>query len=310
MKRVVITEGDPAGIGREIIIKALADEKIRKKADPIIVGSAKDFDETFCSLIAKGMISSRFSLDFCDIFEKFEGPAGEVSAEAGLRSYNAVKKAVELIKDGVGASLCTAPINKQALRAAGVPYIGHTEMLAVLTDSKSPLTVFETGRLRIFFFPRHIPFADISKSIKAESLYTFIMSCDAANRELGSFEKPLAVAALNPHAGDRGLLGTEEKEIEKAVKSAAADGVNVVGPVPADSVFAECLGGKYSAVLSLYHDQGHIAAKTLDFDGTVSLTAGLPFLRTSPDHGTAFDIAGKGIARETAMKAAILRAAL
>ena len=135
------------------------------------------------------------------------------------------------------------------------------------------------------------------------------MSCNAANRELGGSEKPLAVAALNPHAGDNGLLGDEEKEIVKAVEAAVKQGVCSVGPIPADSVFADCLKGKYSAVLSLYHDQGHIAAKTLDFDGTISLTAGLPFLRTSPDHGTAFDIAGKGIACEKAMKAAIIRAA-
>ena len=309
MKRVLITEGDAAGIGREIILKALSDESVRKKANPLVIGSKKDFEKTFDMLISNGVLKEKFELDIVDAIPEYNGKMGEISGFAGKNSYICVEKAVEMVKNGEGASICTAPVNKQSLREGGVPYIGHTEMLAALSNVENPLTVFETNELRIFFFTRHIPFAKISESIKEEPLYNFILRSEKANVMLGKSEKPIAVAALNPHGSDGGLMGNEEKEIEKAVIRARKAGVNAVGPIPADSVFSMCLEGKFSAVLSLYHDQGHIAAKTLDFNGTISLTAGLPFLRTSPDHGTAFDIAGKGVANEKAMKLAILRAA-
>lgn len=309
MNRVVITEGDPAGIGREIILKALADEALRKVSNPIIAGSKEDFEETFEILLSKGILKEKFELEYLNCNPKFASKIGEIDGDAGKYAYNSIKSASELIKCGKARNMATAPINKQALRLGGVPFIGHTEILASLTSSYDPLTVFETGNLRIFFFTRHIAFSDISGRIKEEKIIEFIRRSSSANKELTDSKAPIAVAALNPHGGDGGLMGNEESEIEKAVRAVKNEGIDVVGPVPADSVFYECLIGKYSAVLSLYHDQGHIAAKTLDFNGTISLTAGLPFLRTSPDHGTAFDIAGKGIANEKAMKLAILRAA-
>lgn len=309
MSRVIITEGDPAGVGREIILKALADKEVRSAANPIIAGSREDFEETFELLLERGILKEKFELEYLNCNPKYLGKVGEINGDAGRYAFNSIKSASELIKAGKARNMATAPINKQSLKAGGVPFIGHTEILASLTESYDPLTVFETGNLRIFFFTRHIAFADISSRIKEEKLVEFIKRVDKANRALSESESPMAVAALNPHGGDGGLMGNEESEIKAAVKRAVTENINVLGPVPADSVFYECLIGKYSAVLSLYHDQGHIAAKTLDFNGTISLTAGLPFLRTSPDHGTAFDIAGKGIANEKAMKLAIMRAA-
>ncbi len=309
MNRVVITEGDPAGVGREIILKALADENVRKIANPIISGSKEDFEETFEILLENGIIKEKFELEYLNCNPKYNGEIGKIDGNAGKYAYNAIKAATELIKEGKAKNMATAPINKQSLKVGCVPFIGHTEILASLTERYDPLTVFETGDLRIFFFTRHIAFSEISSRIKEEKLVEFIKRANKANSELTSSKAPIAIAALNPHGGDGGLMGNEEREIEKAVKYSVENGISVLGPVPADSVFYECLIGKYSAVLSLYHDQGHIAAKTLVFNGTISLTAGLPFLRTSPDHGTAFDIAGKGIANEKAMKLAILRAA-
>jgi 4-hydroxythreonine-4-phosphate dehydrogenase len=193
--------------------------------------------------------------------------------------------------------------------AARVPYIGHTEMLGALTGVADPLTMFETLGLRVFFLTRHVSLRKACDLVTKERLVEYIERCSAALAGLG-LKGELVVAGLNPHCGEHGLFGDEEgREIAPAIAEARARGVAVAGPVGADSVFHLAKIGRYAAVLSLYHDQGHIACKTLDFERTVSLTLGLPFLRTSVDHGTAFDIAWKGEASAVSMVEALLVAA-
>ena len=208
-------------------------------------------------------------------------------------------------------ALSTTPINKEALKAAKVPYIGHTEILADLTKSAEPLTMFQTHELRVFFLTRHLSLLDACKAVTRDRVLRHIRRCSEALGCLGISEPRLAVAGLNPHGGEHGLFGHEEDaEIAPAVEAARREGYRVDGPKPADSVFYFALKGAWDAVLSLYHDQGHIATKMVDFERTISLTLGLPFLRTSVDHGTAFDIAGTGKASATSMIEAIRLAAL
>jgi 4-hydroxy-L-threonine phosphate dehydrogenase PdxA len=207
-------------------------------------------------------------------------------------------------------ALVTAPLNKESLKAGAVPYLDHTAALDDRAALRKTMTLFVVRTLKIFFLTRHIPFRDIRGAITREGIVETVPHCIAYLRQLGAEDPVIAVAALNPHGGEQGLFGREEMEvIEPAVEEAKRLGYRVAGPLPADSVFHQALEGHYDGVLSLYHDQGHIAAKTLDFHGTVSLTMGLKFLRTSVDHGTAFDIAGKGIADARGMMNAILKAA-
>ena len=184
---------------------------------------------------------------------------------------------------------------------AEVPYIGHTEIFAALTGSSDPLTMFQVRAMRIFFLTRHVALRKACDMVTYERIMDYVRRCTRALWQLGIDEGTMAVAGLNPHSGDHGLFGNEEIGIEKAVRDLQAEGYKVTGPVSADSVFHQALQGRYNSVLSLYHDQGHIAAKTYDFDRTISLTLGMPILRTSVDHGTAMDIAGRGIASEIGM---------
>lgn len=234
---------------------------------------------------------------------------GKVQAQAGKAAFEFIRKAVELANSGKLDAIATTPINKEALRAAGVDYIGHTEILAALTGSNDPLTMFQVYDMRVFFLSRHVSLRNAC-DIKKEKILDYIIRCSTALKSLGLENGCLAVAGLNPHNGEHGLFGDEEgKEIEPAIAEARGQGINVTGPIPADSVFYQALHGRYAAVLSLYHDQGHIATKTVDFERTISLTLGMPFLRTSVDHGTAFDIAGQGIASSVSMEEAIRLAA-
>ena len=207
-------------------------------------------------------------------------------------------------------AIATTPINKESLKAAKVPYIGHTEMLEDLGGAPDPLTMFQVKGMRIFFLTRHVSVAEAITQMTKERVRDYLNRCDKALQRLGVESRKLAVAGFNPHAGEGGLFGMEEvEEIKPGVELAKADGIDAYGPVPADSVFFQALNGKYDAVLSLYHDQGHIAAKMTDFHRTISITNGLPFLRTSVDHGTAFDIAWKNIASEVSMYECIKLAA-
>lgn len=316
-----ITMGDPAGIGPEIIAEALAKNDILDIGKLILFGDKKVMEEAMkivdiemeINLLDKDLNNYRdnklniYDMDNVNL-EQLE--FGKVQGEAGLASYQYIEKASEMALDGKIDAVITGPINKEALKAGDVEYIGHTEMLGDLTNTDYPLTMFEVHSLRIFFLTRHVSLIQACNQITEERVLRGIRESAKALNKLGIDNPELAVAALNPHSGEHGLFGSEEvEEIEPAVKKAKSSGYNVEGPVPADSVFHFALEGYYDAVLSLYHDQGHIAAKMVDFEKTVSITNNLPFLRTSVDHGTAFDIAGKGKASSVSMEEAIKVAA-
>jgi 4-hydroxythreonine-4-phosphate dehydrogenase len=236
---------------------------------------------------------------------------GKVDAACGKAAYDCIVKATSLAMGGQADALATTPINKEALKAAGIDHIGHTEILAALTGVQDPLTMFQVRELRVFFLTRHMSLAEACRSVTEERVYRHIKLCCGALERLGINKPSIAVAGLNPHCGEHGLFGEEEDaSVVPAIERARKEGFDAHGPKPADSVFHFALGGAWDCVLSLYHDQGHIATKMVDFERTIAVTHGLPFLRTSVDHGTAFDIAGTGKAGPASMVEAIRLAAL
>lgn len=227
----------------------------------------------------------------------------------GKAAFEYIKKSVELAMNHEVDAIATTPINKESLRAGKIDYIGHTEILGDLSHSRDPLTMFEVANMRVFFLTRHMSLRNACDAITKERVLEYIQRCTSALKQLGVSGK-MAVAGLNPHSGEHGLFGYEEVEaVSPAVEEAQKLGYDVVGPIGADSVFHQALQGKYQAVLSLYHDQGHIATKTYDFERTIAITLDMPFLRTSVDHGTAFDIAGKGTVSAVSMIEAVRLAA-
>ncbi|MDY0289316.1 MAG: 4-hydroxythreonine-4-phosphate dehydrogenase PdxA [Sphaerochaeta sp.] len=319
---LAIPMGDPAGIGPEILLKTLIGAS--GSLHVVVVGSAPLFAQSAKDLHLGGafdaVVTSHASLQSAQsegvgrILYDIGGvdltlfAYGEVSAMCGKAAYDAISMCVTLVSGGYCKAIVTPPLHKEALQAARIDHIGHTEILAHLTSSNEAVTMFDTLGMKIFFHTRHLSLSDACKAVTKESLLKTILLCDAIVSSNSVFDKalPMAVAGLNPHCGEHGLFGNEEGvAIEPAIAEARARGVNVVGPIGADSVFHQTKVGKYSCAISLYHDQGHIAAKTLDFHQTISITWGLPFLRTSVDHGTAFDIAGKGIADNRGMARAI-----
>jgi 4-phospho-D-threonate 3-dehydrogenase / 4-phospho-D-erythronate 3-dehydrogenase len=319
---VAVTVGDPAGVGPEIAVRALTNRAIRDSVRGFLIGDAVQIAHVAaaCELAADvepigAPGDARSDTRIIPVLS--EGSLGDVvhgqvRAEYGLAAVSYIERAVELARNGLVDGIVTAPINKEALKAAGSRYPGHTEMLAALfgTPEQQTYTMFTVERLRIFFLTRHHSLARAIPLITTDRVRTAIIDIDRLLRMLGVDHPRIAVAALNPHAGEHGLLGDEEDEIiAPAIDAARETGLDVVGPIPADSVFWQCRQGAHDAVLSLYHDQGHIAAKTLDFFGTVSVTLGLPVIRTSPEHGTAFDIAGSWVANPAGQEAAMISAA-
>ena len=317
-----ITVGDPAGIGPEIVLKSLFSRNFPSGVRPVLFGDRPVLDQMMRILGRKrkivevgGMLPDRVPERSILLVSThvLTRPArfGRVSAECGRSAHESFSNAIELALHGWIDGIATAPIQKEALRLGGCGELDHTEILKVRTGASEETTLFMVGRLRVFFLTRHIPLSEVSKSITKENVIRAIPRCVRFLKRLGIRNPKLAVAALNPHAGENGMFGREEAEILlPAVEQSRKQGCRVFGPIPADSVFHLANEGHYDGVLSLYHDQGHIAAKTLDFRRTVSLTMGLPFLRTSVDHGTAFDIAGRGIADETSMLEAIRAAGM
>ena len=235
---------------------------------------------------------------------------GRVNGMCGKAAYAYIAKSIELANARKVDAVATTPINKESLRAGEINFIGHTEIFGALTDTEDPLTMFETNGMRVFFLTRHVSLREMLDMITKDRIKDYVKRCLEALRKLGVSEGTMAIAGLNPHSGEHGLFGWEEvNEITPAVEELQAEGYNVVGPIGADSVFHQAAIGKYNSVLSLYHDQGHIATKTLDFEKTIAITNGMPILRTSVDHGTAFDIAGKGIVSAVSMIEAVLLAA-
>jgi 4-phospho-D-threonate 3-dehydrogenase / 4-phospho-D-erythronate 3-dehydrogenase len=323
---LALTVGDPAGIGPEIAARAAVDDDVRSQARVLLVGDADvvrraaklcDLDAPVRVIDDPGMAGLEpGSIDVLDIGTSpaDEIVPGRVSAQAGRSAVAAVETATRLALDRKVDAVATAPINKEAIWAAGSKHLGHTEMLGELTAARESTTMFVVRGMKIFFATRHTSLLKAVQQITRERVGEAISTSLTALRVFGHPQPRLAVAALNPHGGEGGNFGREEIDaiapaIEAAQESAAGEGARVTGPVPADSVFHQALEGRYDGVLAQFHDQGHIAAKTVDFDGTVSVTVGLPILRTSVDHGTAFDIAGTGRASHRTMAAAALAAA-
>ena len=318
--------GDPAGIGPEITMKALSNPDIYKICQPLVVGSI-DVLKKIAKILNSSIIFNEIThpmegryehgiIDIinCGIVSHGEDAGnivqelefGVVQAEAGRAAFECIEAVTLLALRGEVDAIATAPINKEAVRAAKIDFIGHTEMLESLTGTKDLLTMFQVKTLRVFFLSRHVSLRRACDLITKERITQYIELCSNAMKTLGLENTLLAVAGLNPHNGEHGLFGDEEDlEISPAIEEMKTRGYNICGPVPPDSVFHQALQGRFGGVLSLYHDQGHIATKTLDFERTISLTLGMPFLRTSVDHGTAFDIAGKGIASGVSMEEAI-----
>jgi 4-hydroxythreonine-4-phosphate dehydrogenase len=316
-----ISMGDPAGIGPEILVRTVADDAVNRVARCLVYGDARVIEKA----VREGQLGltvraigkpdeARFAAGSIEVVDFANAdPAafepGKVQALCGQAAWDYIEAMVQAALRGEVEVVNTAPINKESIQAAGVPYIGHTEMLAALTGAHDPLTMFETLGLRVFFLSRHVSLRKSCDLVTKERLLDYIERCHQAMNQLG-LSGELAIAGLNPHSGEHGLFGDEEvKEVEPAIAEAQKRGFRVVGPIGADSVFHQAKNGRYAAVLSLYHDQGHIATKTLDFERTISLTLGLPFLRTSVDHGTAFDIAWQGKASAVSMVESILVAA-
>lgn len=319
---IVIPMGDPAGIGPEITVKSLAKSDVYEKAKPVVVGDRKILEKAANIDKAKVKINvienlsdggykpgiiNLIDLDNVDMND-FE--YGKVQAQCGQAAYDYIKEANRLCIEGGAAAMTTTTINKEALKAAGINTLGHTDILSSLTGVKNPLTMFQVHKLRVFFYSKHVSLRQACDLINKEGIERYAHLMVDALHTLGVKEPHIAVAGLNPHCGEHGLFGDEEvKYISPAVESLKASGVDISGPIGADSVFYQALRGKYDGVLSLYHDQGHIATKTVDPDLTVSFTHNLPYLRTSVDHGTAFDIAGKGLASEVSLDEAVRLAA-
>lgn len=315
-KRIAVTMGDPAGIGPEIVLKAALDDRVHQAVDLLCIGDAAELEiqarhfnlpVRICpdaEVESKAGFLPVLSLGKLAKTTQFGG----ILSDYGRASYEYLKEAVRLAQAGQVAAIVTAPVQKEAWKAGGVAYLGHTEALADLFKSTAQ-TLFVTGRLRIFFLTRHVSLKRAIELITVQGLFDLLRHAKEALRSFGLDNPSLAVAGLNPHAGDGGLFGQEETEvIVPAVKAACQAGIKACGPFAADSVFHHCAAGRYDAVIALYHDQGHIAAKMHDFHGTVSVTTGLPVVRTSVDHGTAYDIAGQGAANPVSLIEAILLA--
>jgi len=280
--RIAITSGDPAGIGPEVAARAAADARVLEACEPVVYGPPNG--------------------------ATFE--PGVLSAGAGRAAYDVIVRAVEDAQRGVVHAVATAPVNKEAFRLAGLPWSGHTDLLAHLTGSNHVAMMFYSEALRVVLATVHIALAEVPRALTRVSLEATI---DLTARELPRFgiARPrIAVAGLNPHAGEHGLFGGEEETaIRPAIDACRARGVEVSGPYPGDTVFVRARRGDFDVVVACYHDQGLIPVKLVAFGQAVNVTLGLPIVRTSVDHGTAFDIAGKGVADPESMIAAVLLAA-
>ena len=283
--RVAITAGDPAGIGPEIASKAARHPEVVALCEPIVYGP-------------------------CSEAELASFVRGRVSAAAGQAAYSAVLRAVSDAVDGVVDAVATAPINKAAFAAAGLPWAGHTDLLAHLTGAARGVMMFHSATLRVVLATVHIPLAAVPAAITTPLIEELITLTAAELPRFGVAAPRIAVAGLNPHAGEGGLLGGEDDAvIRPAVEACAARGVAVAGPFPADTLFGRAVGGEFDVVIACYHDQGLIPVKMAAFGKAVNVTLGLPIIRTSVDHGTAFDIAGRGVADPASMIEAVKLAA-
>jgi len=319
---IAITMGDAAGVGPEIAVKALALEEVYALCRPLVVGDAGVLARARQMLglrvdlhpiadVSGGRFKSG-SIDVLDLanIDLARLKVGEVCPMAGQAAVEYVLKAGQLALSGEVQGIATAPLNKEAMRLGGYDYIGHTEILADLAGALRCTTMLISGSLRVVHVTRHISLRQVADSITRERVLETIQLTAEGLPGMGIVEPRLGVAALNPHGGEGGLLGREEiEEIAPAVEAAQAMGIDARGPYPADSIFFRAIAGEFDAVVAMYHDQGHIPVKTHGFERSVTVTLGLPIVRTSVDHGTAFDIAWQGLASPQSLVEAIKLAA-
>ncbi len=322
---IAITIGDPCGIGPEVVAKALVMPEVREMCRPLVVGNVQVMRDAFDSLGARdrtfevrevqgpGDIAS--SPEVISVLDPHNlNPedivTGEASAAAGRASMEWVELAARLCLSGDAQGMATAPLNKAAAALAGYEEIGHSELLQSLTQAPQVATMLMSGTLRVVHLTTHRSLREACNAVTRENVLAKVKITHDYFVEWGFPQPRIGVAALNPHASDGGLVGDEEATaIEPAVADARALGIEATGPVPADTVFTQAIDGMYDAVLCMYHDQGHIPVKVYGFEESVSVNLGLPLVRTSVDHGTAFDIAGKGVAQATSMVEAVKLAA-
>jgi len=301
-KVIGITMGDAAGIGVEVILKALANKEFRKRKF-LVIGDKKVIKDN-CRRLNVPLSEQTEILDLSNINHKFK--VGKIDKRLGKASVEYIKKGVELAKEKEIDALVTAPISKEAMNLAGFCYPGHTQLLAELTRTKYTAMMFSSSFLKVVLVTTHLPLKKVSYLLSKGNIYKTIKLTDIFFKK--HFRKEvlkIGVAAFNPHAGEKGIFGKEEEEIRKAVRKAKQNGISAEGPIPADVLFHQAYLKKYNAVIAMYHDQGLIPLKMLAFDKGVNITIGLPIIRTSPCHGTAFDIAGKGIADPSSLIEAI-----
>lgn len=319
---VAIPLGDPAGIGPEIVAKALGRKETFDVARCVVIGDKQVMEQAIGIVklplkvhVIEEPEQGKYEENIVNLIDMknidmTQLKLGEVSGMCGKAAYEFIEKSIQLANERKVDAVATTPINKEALKAGGINFIGHTEIFGALTNTADPLTMFEVKGMRVFFLTRHVSLRKACDMVTEERIIDYVKRCKEALKRLGVTEGTMAIAGLNPHSGEHGLFGDEEmKAIYPAVETLQKEGYDVVGPIGADSVFHLALQGKFNSVLSLYHDQGHIATKTLDFERTIAITGGMPILRTSVDHGTAMDIAGTGIASDVSMVEAIRLAA-
>ena len=283
--RVGVTMGDPAGIGPEIALKVVDDQRVTEVCEPVLYGPRT-------------------------VAERERFTPGVLSADAGRAACDAVEQAVADAVAGRLDAIATGPIHKEALSLAGRAWRGHTELLAHLTGARDVAMMFDSPRLRVVLATVHVPLSAVPRLLTQRRVETTLVLAASELPRFGVMKPRLALAGLNPHAGEGGLMGLEDREVlVPAVESVRRRGIDVTGPVPADTVFRQAVDGRFDAVIACYHDQGLIPVKLVAFGEAVNVTLGLPIVRTSVDHGTAFDIAGRGVADETSLVHAVVLAA-
>lgn len=321
---VAVTMGDPAGIGPEVVRKTLADPRIKRVCSPLILGDWEVLRRAWKGNASKlvcwqsgqallPLLESGYAGVVCPLscLSEKESRPGRPTKAGGHAAYRYIVVAAKLALSGVADAMATAPISKSILQDAGYNYPGHTELLAELSRTPECRMMLIGKKLRVVLVTGHIAFSKVVRGLSRDEIGTTLDLAHRSLRDLFGIRRPrIAVAALNPHGGEAGIFGDEEeKTIGPAVRAAKSKGIQAWGPFPADSLFYQAARGDYDAVVCMYHDQGLIPLKLHHFFGGVALTLGPPFIRTSVDHGTAYDIAGKGKADESSMKEAILLAA-
>ncbi|MFA5103640.1 MAG: 4-hydroxythreonine-4-phosphate dehydrogenase PdxA [Candidatus Margulisiibacteriota bacterium] len=321
---VAVTMGDPAGIGPEVIIKALSLAELSRLSRPVVIGDARvmknamKYSKTSPVVLKeiKRLDEGDFRTGIINILDmdNVDVPKlkiGKVSVEAGRAAVKYIERAIDLAMDKKVDAIATAPINKEAINKAGFRFDGHTELLAKRTGAKNSAMMFLSDSIRVMLVTTHIPLSQVAKEIDKKKVLNIIKLADKELTELLGKRPRIGVAGLNPHAGESGIFGAEEEKIiSPAVEEAKKLGINVKGPISADAIFYLANLNMFDIVVAMYHDQGLIPIKLLSFNKSVNVTVGLPIIRTSVDHGTGFDIAGKGWANPSSMIQAIKVAAM